>query len=148
LNILRDDAAHHFEAAGAEIFRDPWATRNEYIKVLLDENSWSDFLKRHQKRALTSKEENFARNLLEIQRDSMLMFTSCGWFFSDLAGIETIQIMRYAARLLELQKLLGFDTPRTMFLEIMATAKSNKPEKGNGAEIFLKYAESQVPIVT
>ncbi len=148
LNILRDDAAHHFETAGAEIFKDPWATRNEYIKVLLDENSWSDFLKRHQKRALTSKQENIARTLLEIQRDSMLMFTSCGWFFSDLAGIETIQIMRYSARLLELQKRLGFDTPRTMFLEIMATAKSNKPEKGNGAEIFLKYAESQVPIVT
>ena len=69
------------------------------------------------------------------------MFTSCGWFFSDLAGIETIQVMRYAARLIELQNQLGFDTPRTTFLEIMASAKSNDPSKGNGADIFLRFAE-------
>jgi len=78
--------------------------------------------------------------LLEIQRNSLLMFTSCAWFFSDLAGIETVQIMRYAARLLELQNQMGFDTPRTRFLEMMALARSNDPTKGNGAEIFLQSA--------
>ncbi len=69
------------------------------------------------------------------------MFTSCGWFFSDLAGIETIQVMRYAARVIDLQDQLGLDPPRKRFLELMAEAKSNQPEKGNGADIFLRFAE-------
>ena len=68
------------------------------------------------------------------------MFTSCGWFFSDLAGIETIQVMRYAARVMDLQKQLGFEPPQESFLELMAKAKSNEPEKGNGADIFLRSA--------
>ncbi len=72
------------------------------------------------------------------------MFTSCAWFFSDLAGIETIQIMRYAARLMDLQNQMGFETQRTRFLEMMAAAKSNVPEKGNGVDIFLRYAEAAV----
>ena len=69
------------------------------------------------------------------------MFTSCGWFFSDLAGIETIQVLRYAARVLDLQHQLGFDVPRKQFLELLALAKSNRPEKGNGAEIFTRFVE-------
>ena len=66
------------------------------------------------------------------------MFTSCGWFFSDLAGIETIQVMRYAARVIDLQNKLGLEPPQKRFLEMMAEAKSNKPEKGTGADIFAK----------
>ena len=79
--------------------------------------------------------------LLEMQRSALLMFTSCGWFFSDLAGIETIQVLRYAARVIELQSQLGFEAPRKQFLELLAEAKSNRPEKGNGADIFLQSAE-------
>ena len=75
------------------------------------------------------------------QRSALLMFTSCGWFFSDLAGIETIQVLRYAARVLDLQGQLGFDSPRTQFLELLAHAKSNRPDQGNGADIFLHSAE-------
>ena len=63
------------------------------------------------------------------------MFTCCGWFFSDLAGIETIQVMRYAARVVALMNQLGLEPPLKRFLEIMAAAKSNRGE--NGAEIFL-----------
>jgi hypothetical protein len=65
------------------------------------------------------------------------MFTSCGWFFSDLAGIETIQVLRYAARVIDLQNKLGLDAPRKHFLELLSEAKSNRPEKGNGADLFL-----------
>ena len=61
--------------------------------------------------------------------------------FSDLAGIETIQVMRYAARVIDLLNQLGLDAPRKEFLELMAQAKSNRPEKGNGAEIFLTLAK-------
>lgn len=70
------------------------------------------------------------------------MFTSCGWFFSDLAGIETIQVLRYAARVIDLQEQLGLDVRRKEFLELLAKAKSNRPEKGNGAEIFSRIVDS------
>jgi hypothetical protein len=83
--------------------------------------------------------------LLEIQRDSLLMFTSCGWFFSDLAGIETIQIMRYAGRVIDLQNQLGLDPPATKFLDLLSVARSNDPVKGNGAEIFWRYVMSSGP---
>jgi hypothetical protein len=76
---------------------------------------------------------------MEMQRGALLMFTSCGWFFSDLAGIETIQVMRYAARVIDLMDELGLDPPLKRFLEMMSEAHSNRPEKGNGAEIFIPY---------
>jgi hypothetical protein len=71
-----------------------------------------------------------------MQRSALLMFTSCGWFFSDLAGIETLQVMRYAARVIDLMDQLQLDPPLKTFLEIMSEAKSNRPEKGTGADIF------------
>jgi hypothetical protein len=80
-----------------------------------------------------------------MQRSALLMFTSCGWFFSDLAGIETIQIMRYAARVLDLQNQSGFEAPRKEFLALLANARSNRPDKGNGAEIFSRFAD---PVAT
>jgi alpha-amylase/alpha-mannosidase (GH57 family) len=146
LNFLRDDAAVKFETAAAELFRDPWAARNDYISVLLEPNkNYEDFLVRHGVRPLDVVEEVVAGFLLEMQHSALLMFTSCGWFFSDLAGIETIQVLRYAARVLDLQKQLGFDSPRTQFLDLLAEAKSNRREKGNGADIYLKFAESAGP---
>ena len=79
--------------------------------------------------------------LLEMQRSALLMFTSCGWFFSDLAGIETIQIMRYAARVIDLLDQLDLEPPRQRFLELISEAKSNRPEKGNGADIFRRSGQ-------
>ncbi len=70
------------------------------------------------------------------------MFTSCGWFFSDLAGIETIQVLRYAARVIDLLNQLGLDPPQKEFLELLSEAKSNRPEKGNGADLFLSIRKS------
>jgi alpha-amylase/alpha-mannosidase (GH57 family) len=122
LNFLRDDAAEKFEQSG--LWRDPWAARNDYIKVILDP--------KHAGKEYDSR----ARDLLEMQRSSLLMFTSCGWFFSDLAGIETIQVLRYAARVIDLMNKLGLDPPEKEFLELLSEAKSNRPEKGTGADIF------------
>jgi len=138
LDFLRDNAAKHFELAGAALLRDVWQARNEYVRVLLEVESLNDFLKRHQRRTFSDDEHERVEMLLEIQKSSLLMFTSCGWFFSDLGGIETIQIMRYAARLIELQEKLGIETPKNTFLEMLAEAKSNDPANGNGAEIFAK----------
>ncbi len=132
-NFLRDDAAMKFQEMGGELLVDPWAARNQYIGVILDpDRVREEFLKRH---ALKPSNEKRVWDLLEMQRSALLMFTSCGWFFSDLAGIETIQVMRYAARVIDLMNQLGLQPPVKRFLEMMAEAKSNRG--GNGAEIFL-----------
>jgi hypothetical protein len=98
-------------------------------------------LLRHAVHGLSTPEDVLVWVLLEMQCDTLLMFTSCGWFFSDLAGIETIQVMRYAARVMDLMDQLDLDPPRKRFLEMMSEARSNRPEKGNGAEIFLAADE-------
>ena len=71
------------------------------------------------------------------------MFTSCGWFFSENSGIETIQVLKYAAKLIDLSAELGFSSPRKEFLEMLAGIKSNRAEMGTGADIYLKHAERQ-----
>lgn len=141
LNFLRDDAALKFERVGSELLRDPWAARNDYVEVLLDARSGASFLTRHAVWQLSDAEESRVWKLLEMQRSALLMFASCGWFFSDLAGIETIQLMRYAARVMDLQDELGLATPEKEFLELISEAKSNKPEKGTGSDLFLKFAK-------
>jgi alpha-amylase/alpha-mannosidase (GH57 family) len=143
LNFLRDDAAMKFEQGAGELLRDPWAARNDYISVLLDPNEREQFLAKHAIHQLDRAAGIRVFNLLEMQRSALLMFTSCGWFFSDLAGIETIQILRYAARVLDLTNQLGFEVPRKKFLDLLANAKSNRPERGNGAEIFTRLVEPQ-----
>ena len=136
LNFLRDDAAIKFESVGSELLRDPWAARNDYVEVLLDpQRARAGFLARH---AFRDVDEARVWKLLEMQRSALLMFASCGWFFSDLAGIETIQLMRYAAHVMDLQSELRLDPPEKKFLELMSEAKSNQPEKGTGADLFLK----------
>jgi len=66
----------------------------------------------------------------------MLMYTSCGWFFNDLSGIETEQILLYAGKAIQLAEELSGDVLEPQFLEMLELAKSNVPEKGNGALIY------------
>ena len=149
LDFLRDNAAVHFENLGRELFWDPWKARNEYIRLLLDPAKHrTPFLTEHSRRSLSDAEQSRAIALLEIQRNSLLMFTSCGWFFSDLGGLEAAQVMRYAARLIQLQDDLDLSTPKQVFLDMLAAAQSNVPEKGNGADIFLRLAQppAEIPI--
>jgi hypothetical protein len=133
--FLRDDAAAKFEEAARWLLRDPWAARNDYISVVLDPHAREPFLTRH---SLRAAQESRVLSLLEMQRNALLMFTSCGWFFSDLAGIETIQVMRYAARVIDIMDQLGLDPPRKNFLELMSEAHSNRTDKGTGADIYLR----------
>lgn len=140
LEFLRDDAAMKFELAAGKLLRDPWEARNDYISVVLDPDARESFLARHAVRSLDAAEESRVVSLLELQRSALLMFTSCGWFFSDLAGIETIQVLRYAARVVDRMDQLDLDPPRKSFLEILSAAKSNRPEKGTGADIFRNLA--------
>ncbi|MBI5403406.1 MAG: DUF3536 domain-containing protein [Ignavibacteriae bacterium] len=138
LNTLRDRLKAIYEAEGGKYFKNVWQARNEYIKIILDssENARADFLKRNSEHYLNPYETMTALKLLEIQKLSMLMFTSCGWFFSDISGIETIQILAYAKKAVEMANdIFGIDFEPEL-LEGLAKAISNKPEYKNGAEIY------------
>ncbi len=69
----------------------------------------------------------------------MLMYTSCGWFFNELSGIETLQTMKYADHAMDLMESLGIAAPRERFLEMLAQAKSNLAAMGNGADVFRRF---------
>ena len=144
LEFLRDEAAQQFEKAGGELFSEPWEARDKYIELLLGEVTRREFLLAQTKRPLTLVEESRVIALLEMQRNSLLMFTSCGWFFSDLAGIETLQVLKYAARVLEVMVELGLPVPESRFIEILSEAKSNVTEKGTGADIFARLREQKI----
>jgi alpha-amylase/alpha-mannosidase (GH57 family) len=143
LDFLRDEAARHFAVTAGELFKDPWAARDDYIALMLDRHASPDaFLERHAGRPLEPGERVRALTFLEMQRHAMVMYTSCGWFFADLAGIETVQVMRYAGRVMELVEELGLESRRDDFLKLLSVAKSNIPSLGNGADIYRRFVES------
>lgn len=142
LNTVRDHASQLFEEFGARYFKDPWIARDDYGGALADPmRARRGFLDIHAKKELTDEERVTASTLLEMQHHAMLMYTSCGWFFADVSGIETRQIMTYAARTMELAEELGALPPRDTFLEQLSQARSNRPEQGNGADVFRRYVE-------
>lgn len=146
LDFLRDEVEVHFEATRGELFTDPWAARDDAINLILDERkSREEFVYRHAPRELTREDERRALLFLELQRNTMLMYTSCGWFFNDISGIEPIQILKYACRAIDLMNQLGLPSARRRFLEILAAAKSNRPELGNGADIYRRLVEPSNP---
>ena len=146
LDFLRDEAAIYFEATRGELFIDPWAARDDAITLVLNqEKSREEFLRDHAPRPLTREQELKALLFLETQRNTLLMYTSCGWFFNDISGIEPVQILKYASRAIELMDQLGLPSPRRQFLEILAKAKSNRPEMGNGADIYTRLVEPANP---
>ncbi|MBC8029883.1 MAG: DUF3536 domain-containing protein [Pyrinomonadaceae bacterium] len=146
LNFLRDEAAREFERAGSALFLDVWDARNAYVQLLLNRGEARDeFLSRHGKDRLSPDEKVRSVTLLEMQRAAILMFTSCGWFFNDISGIEPIQVLKYACRVIELMDQLRMPSPRERFLEILAEAKSNRRELGNGADIYRRLVEPTNP---
>jgi alpha-amylase/alpha-mannosidase (GH57 family) len=147
LDFLRDEATRAFEETAGTLFLDPWAARDDYIKLIVSRHRFrEEFLYRHAGRWLQPEEKERALIFLELQRHSMLMYTSCGWFFSDISGIETLQDLEYAGRVLDLMRELELDPPTTRFLELLAEAESNRPEMGNGADIFRRnVGQARVP---
>ena len=138
LDGLSADLARLFEKEGGHRFRDPWAARDGYIDVILDrsDESRSSFFERHAAAPAGGTGEVDLLKLLEMQRHAMLMYTSCGWFFDDISGIETVQILQYAARAIELAEALGDRDCGPRFLENLAAAQSNRVEQGNGRDIY------------
>ncbi|MBI4817855.1 MAG: DUF3536 domain-containing protein [Deltaproteobacteria bacterium] len=136
LDVLNDKAAKFFGGDASALFVDPWAARDEYVEVLLDPKKVDEFLGAHGANLATQKRRTRALEHLEAQRSSLLMFTSCGWFFNDLGGLETLQILKYAGRLVDLMRRLGGPPVEAEFLDTLSNAKSNEPELGSGADLY------------
>lgn len=146
LDYLRDELVKLFEKEGVKYFDDVWNVRNKYISVILDRSriNVEKFQKENFKPELSAEDKVKAMELLEIQRQAMLMYTSCGWFFSEISGIETVQIMKYAARAMQLAAKFSKKNLEAKFLEILSEAKSNLSEHGNGRDIYEKYVRPSV----
>jgi len=138
LDALRDTLAPLWEAKAGALFPDPWQAHEEYVGVVLDRSPETvrRFLATHAGRELAEPERIEALKLLELQRHAQLMYTSCGWFFDDVGGIEARQIIQYAGRVLQLSEELfgaGFEE---RFLDLLEKARSNDPEAGDGRKIY------------
>jgi alpha-amylase/alpha-mannosidase (GH57 family) len=125
---------------------DPWQARDDYIAVVLDRSKESvdAFFQKHAFRPLTKDDQVQALKLLEMQRNALLMYTSCGWFFDDVSGIEPIQVMQYACRAMQLlREVAGLDLEPD-YMNIIREGPSNIAEYQNGAEVYRNYVKTAV----
>ncbi len=138
MDWLRDQAIILFEKVAPGYFKDIWQTRNEYIDIILNRNmeNINRFFEKYANHSLDQNEMSRAIKLLEMQRNAMLMYTSCGWFFDELSGIETTQVMQYAARCIQLAKELGEINLEPEYLKKLEQAPSNIKRYDNGAKIY------------
>jgi len=143
LDWLRDELAVLFEEKTREYLNDPWMARNDYIAVILnrDPEHRNAYFKQHAKRDLNEEEKVKVLKLMELQRHAMLMYTSCGWFFDELSGLETVQVVQYAGRTLQLARDLFDRNLEPAFLERFEAAKSNIPENRDGRTIYEKFVK-------
>jgi alpha-amylase/alpha-mannosidase (GH57 family) len=138
MDWLRDTLAPRFEAEAAKYLKDPWGARNDYIGVILNRSreNIEAFLAEHAKKQLTDDEKRRVVKMLEMQRHAMLMYTSCGWFFDEISGIEAVQVMMYAARVMQLADDLFDLNLEDQYTHILEQAPSNIAEFQNGAKIY------------
>jgi Domain of unknown function (DUF3536)/Glycosyl hydrolase family 57 len=149
---LRDQAAAALDNVGRLLFRDPWAARDAYITVLLDHipgrtpagapAARDRFLAAHASHELDAEERVRALSLMEMARHAMLMYTSCGWFFDDLSGIETVQCMQYAARVAELLDDVGGAPVEPELVDRLSAATSNLAEQGDGRRVWTRHVQA------
>ncbi len=148
MDELRDALVPLTEQEGARLFKDVWAARDGYIEAMLDHSPQTveQFFRKHQLRVLTVPERVRGLELMEMQRHSQLMYTSCGWFFDDISGIETVQIITYAARVLQLAWEVFGELAAPLepaFLARLAEARSNVAAAGDGAKIYKEQVSAK-----
>jgi alpha-amylase/alpha-mannosidase (GH57 family) len=143
LDWLRDRLSFIYENMAGEYLKNPWEARDDYIDIILNrsEENVKRFFEHHPSKILNGDERILVFKLLEIQRHAMLMYTSCGWFFDELSGVETIQVIQYAGRAIQLSEEIFHDRLEDTFKTRLALAKSNVPERENGAYIYEKFVK-------
>ena len=143
LDKLREDLASPYEEKSRALLKDPWDARNDSIGVVLDRSAENveKFLVTHAAGGWGEAEKVTVLKLLELQRHAMLMYTSCGWFFDDISGIESVQVIQYAGRAIQLGEELFADSYEPSFLEDLARARSNVPEHRDGARVYERFVK-------
>ena len=143
LDRFRDWASDVMDRRGVALLDDPWLARDAYGDVVVGARTYEDFAAQF---VVADGGRDEARTLLEAQRFGLLMYTSCGWFFNDLAGLETVQILRYAARSMDLYRELGEEPPVEAFLRELERARSNDPSAGTGRQIWVDQVDGGRPL--
>jgi alpha-amylase/alpha-mannosidase (GH57 family) len=141
LDWLDETLWPRFVEGTEKCLKDSWVALNDYIEVILDRSPsrLGRFFQRHAARPLSRSEKTTVLKLMELQRHTMLMYTSCGWFFSDISGQETVQVLQYAGRAVQLAKdALGLEL-ESDFMGLLEKAPSNSPEHRDGKRIYEKF---------
>jgi alpha-amylase/alpha-mannosidase (GH57 family) len=141
LEYVRDSVASHFQSQMSNLCADPWAARDEYIDLILDRKNMAAFLEKHLVAGQRSSGVSRFLELLEMQRFSLLMFTSCGWFFDEISQLESVLVLKYAAMAIQLAEKTGAPALTQEFLRLLGLAPSNLPEYENGANVFLRKVQ-------
>jgi alpha-amylase/alpha-mannosidase (GH57 family) len=143
LNWLRDTLAPVYEEKISRYYEDPWQIRNKYIDLILNRSAENvaESLGRRAIRQPGPVEWIMVLKLLEMQRHLMLMYTSCGWFFDELSGIETVQVIQYAGRAIQLCYEMSGNDLEPQFMEHLSRAHSNIPQMGDGRRIFERFVK-------
>ena len=137
LDWLATEAHGLFEREGKPLLGDPWRVREEYVAVEGDAAAIARLVS-------PSADRVRAAELLELEWNTLRMFTSCGWFFDDISGIEAQQVLRYAARAVE---LTGSDAARleSGLMERLERAESGTPGVGSGRDLYLANVKPRLP---
>jgi alpha-amylase/alpha-mannosidase (GH57 family) len=146
MDWLRDQASSLYVEEMPSGVKDPWAMRNGYIEVVLDRSktNMESFFHAHKIPDLRHEDKITVLKLLELQRNAMLMYTSCGWFFDDISGIETVQVMRYAGRALQLVKEMTGKDLEPAYVAKIERAPCNHKAFDNGAQIYAQQVKPAV----
>jgi len=146
MDWLRQTLVSLFDDRMSSYVTDPWQARDDYIDIILDRSPQNIelFFSKHAARTLSDNEKVEVLKLLEIQRNGMLMYTSCGWFFDDISGIESVQVLRYACRAMQLVREVAGVDPEPDFIYILKNAPSNVPEYKDGAQVYRNFVQTSV----
>jgi alpha-amylase/alpha-mannosidase (GH57 family) len=138
LDWLRDALAQRYPDAASRLMKDPWAARDAYIDVILDRSpeSVARFFDQHANQPLNAEAQVVARKLLEMQRNALLMYTSCAWFFDEISGLETTQVLAYAGRAMQLAEEMFGESLEPEFLKRLEAAPSNVGKFKNGRAAY------------
>jgi alpha-amylase/alpha-mannosidase (GH57 family) len=145
-DFVRDQSAPLFEKEMKKFVADPWKVRDEYIQVILDRSpdNVENFIQQQTERNLSVDEKQVFLKLLEMQFHTMLMYTSCGWFFDEITGIESMQDILYASRAVQLAKeVTGVDL-EPEFIKLLEKAPSNIPANEDGGKAYLKFVKPAI----